>query len=76
VLQLLLEQVEHPDDPEDDEKLPLLLKLHADIFRFTFLLSQAGHDMSLSFPITRYSNSFLHFMHLYSYMGMCYILLK
>jgi hypothetical protein len=47
VLQFPLEQDAQLDDvPPAGESFPLLLKLHADIMRSTFVLSHSGQAMS------------------------------
>jgi len=65
VLQEPPPQVAQPDEDEDTY-LPLLLKLAADMRRSTLFPLQVGQHTSLSFPKTRHSNSFLHFLHLNS----------
>jgi hypothetical protein len=75
VAQLPPEQPAQPDDepePEDVEEspppFPLLLKLHADIFLFTFSVLHPGH-FTVSPAKTIHSNSLSHFMHVYSKIG-------
>ena len=66
VLQLVLEQVAQPEDPEDGVKLLLLLNEQADIRRLTSSWSQCGHATLSSPPKTRVSNSSSHCEHIYS----------
>src|SRR5512137_3175795 len=65
VLQEPPPQVAQPDEDEETY-LPLLLKLAADMRRSTLFPLHVGQHTSLSFPKTRHSNSFLHFLHLNS----------
>jgi hypothetical protein len=69
VLQFLLEHAVQADEAPEDEKLPLLLKLHADMSRSTQSSLQSGQHMASSLLSTMHSNSLLHLVHLYSYMG-------
>jgi hypothetical protein len=68
VLQLVLEQPEQLDEPEEGvkSKLPLLLNPQVDMRRFTSSPLQRGHDTLSSLPNTMVSNSSLHFEHLNS----------
>jgi hypothetical protein len=65
VLQEPPPQVAQPDE-EEETTLPLLLKLAADMRRSTLFPLHVGQHTSLSFPKTRHSKSFLHFLHLNS----------
>jgi len=57
-------QPEHDESAADDLTVsppsPLLLKLHAEINLFIFLLLHAGHSSGFCFPKTRYSKLLLH----------------
>jgi hypothetical protein len=69
VLQLWLAQDEHPEDPLEGVKLPLLLKAQVDISLSRLVPLHLG-QLTLSFdPSTSASKSLSHSLHLNSYIG-------
>jgi hypothetical protein len=66
--QVLQEPPPQDAQPDEDEEtyLPPLLKLVADMIRSPLFPLQLGQHTLSSFPKTRHSNSFLHFLHLNS----------
>jgi hypothetical protein len=69
------EQLPHAEEADDftvvSPLLPGILETNpqADIKRVRSWLSHPGHS-GIRLPMTRVSNSLLHWLHLYSYIGM------
>jgi hypothetical protein len=66
LLQLVLEQEAHPEDPEAGVKFPPLLYPQADMRRSMLSCLHCGHTTWSSLQKTIVSNSLLQFKHLNS----------